>query len=155
MEIDYSSHQIVTIGPMNVMCQYYKEFMYKNEAPGLCCTRGKVKLIPLIPEPLIHWFPEMGQILNIFWLITIIDLTRRQLAPQKYSRKLYANFQDSGSNLNLSSKRFLIDNANSDYKFLQYYLMGNSAKQVDQRCVHNNSVKIKIVEQLQMFFNQL
>lgn len=41
-----------------------------------------------------------------------------------------------------------------DYKFLQIYFMGNSAREVDQRCAHNNSVKRYIVEQLQTFFHQ-
>lgn len=41
-----------------------------------------------------------------------------------------------------------------DYKFLQIYFMGNSAREVDQRCAHNNSVKRSIVEQLQTFFHQ-
>lgn len=40
-----------------------------------------------------------------------------------------------------------------DYKFLQIYFMGNSAREVDQRCAHN-SVKRSIVEQLQTFFHQ-
>ena len=33
--INYSSQQIVAIGPMNVACQYYKTFKFKNEADGL------------------------------------------------------------------------------------------------------------------------
>lgn len=40
-----------------------------------------------------------------------------------------------------------------DYKFLQIYFMGNSARYVDQRCAHNNLVKRSIVEQLQTFFH--
>ncbi|CAF4918697.1 unnamed protein product [Pieris macdunnoughi] len=41
-----------------------------------------------------------------------------------------------------------------DYKFLQIYFIGNSVREVDQRCAHNNSVKRSIVEQLQTFFHQ-
>jgi len=51
VKIDYSSQQIVAIGPMNVVCQYYKTFTFKNEAPGLCCTSGQVQLTPLVPPP--------------------------------------------------------------------------------------------------------
>jgi hypothetical protein len=52
--IDYSSQQIVAIGPMNVVCSHCKAFKFKNEAPGLCCASGQVKLAPLVPpsEPL-------------------------------------------------------------------------------------------------------
>ena len=43
--------QIVPIGPMNVVCQYCKEFKFKNGADGLCCASGQVKLTPLVPLP--------------------------------------------------------------------------------------------------------
>ncbi|CAB3232186.1 unnamed protein product [Arctia plantaginis] len=48
----------------------------------------------------------------------------------------------------------LLPMPDEDYKFLQIYFMGNSAREVDQRCAHNNSVKRSIVEQLQTFFHQ-
>ena len=51
VEIDYSSQQNVAIGPMNVVCQYCKAFKFKNEADGLCCASGQVKLTPLVPPP--------------------------------------------------------------------------------------------------------
>lgn len=40
----------------------------------------------------------------------------------------------------------------SEYKFLQIYFMGDSSRQVNQRCAHN-SMK-SILEQLQIFFHQ-
>ena len=49
VEIDYSSQQIVAIRPINVACQYCKAFKFKNEADGLCCASGQVKLTPLVP----------------------------------------------------------------------------------------------------------
>jgi hypothetical protein len=51
VEIYYSSQQIVAIGPMNVACQYSKAFKFKNEADGLCCASGQVKLMPLVLPP--------------------------------------------------------------------------------------------------------
>ena len=51
VEIDYSSQQIIAIGPMNVACQYCKAFKFKNEADGLCCASGQAKLMPLVPSP--------------------------------------------------------------------------------------------------------
>jgi hypothetical protein len=56
-EIDYSSHRIIAIGPINVVYLYCKAFMFKNEIPGSCCASGKVKLTPSVPpsEPL-HLF---------------------------------------------------------------------------------------------------
>jgi hypothetical protein len=39
---------------MNIACKYCKAFKFKNEADGLCCVSGQVKLMPLVlpPEPL-------------------------------------------------------------------------------------------------------
>lgn len=51
VEIDYSSQQIVTTGPTNVVGQYCKAFKFKIEAARLCCASGQVKLTPLIPPP--------------------------------------------------------------------------------------------------------
>jgi len=51
VEIDYSSQQIVAIGPMNVVCQDCKAFKFKNEVSGLCCERGQVQLTQLVPPP--------------------------------------------------------------------------------------------------------
>jgi len=51
VEIDYSSQQIVAIGPMNFVCQYFKAFKFKNEALGLCRASDRVKLTPLVPLP--------------------------------------------------------------------------------------------------------
>jgi hypothetical protein len=49
--MDYSSQQIVAIGPMNVVCPHCKALKFKNEAPGLCCASAQVKLTPLKPPP--------------------------------------------------------------------------------------------------------
>lgn len=48
----------------------------------------------------------------------------------------------------------LLPMPDDDHTFLQIYFMGNSAREVDQRCAHNNSVKRSIVEQLQTLFHQ-
>jgi hypothetical protein len=48
----------------------------------------------------------------------------------------------------------LLPTPDRGYKFLHIYFMGDSARQVDTRCAHNNSVKRPIVEQLQTFFHQ-
>ena len=50
----YAEDTQIKVGDMNVICVYCNAKKYKNEAPGLCCSNGKVEL-PLIedaPEPL-------------------------------------------------------------------------------------------------------
>lgn len=51
VSMDYSNYQCVVIGSMNSVCSHCKALKYKNEANGLCCANGKVKLIPLDPPP--------------------------------------------------------------------------------------------------------
>src|SRR6187551_3482502 len=51
VSIDYSNYQCVEIGSMNSVCLHCKALKFKNEANGLCCANGKVKLIPLDPPP--------------------------------------------------------------------------------------------------------
>jgi hypothetical protein len=48
---DYSEEHSVAIGSMNVVCPHCKALKYLNEAPGLCCASGKIKLTPLRPPP--------------------------------------------------------------------------------------------------------
>lgn len=52
--VDYKSHQLVQIGTMCIVCTHCNAYKFKNEAPGLCCMNGKVKLQELAvpPEPL-------------------------------------------------------------------------------------------------------
>ena len=93
VEIDYSSQQIVAIGPMNVACQYCKAFKFKNEADGLCCVSGQVKLTPLVPpaEPLHSLVSGNGPDSKFFKLIssnTIIVFQWRHLAQQKLFKKI-------------------------------------------------------------------
>ena len=53
--ITWKSITVHSNGPMNVACQYCKAFEFKNEADGLCCVSGQVKLKSLVPPPeLLH-----------------------------------------------------------------------------------------------------
>ncbi|CAG9773218.1 unnamed protein product [Ceutorhynchus assimilis] len=157
VEINYSSQQIVAIGPMNVVCQYCKAFKFKNEAPGLCCASGQVKLTPLVspPEPLHslvsgngpnskHFLTHIQQYNNCFQMTSFgaTKVIQENFMPTfKIQGQIY---HPTGS---------LLPTPDSDSKFLQIYFMGDSERQVDQRCAHNNSVR-PIGEQLQTFFHQ-
>ena len=59
MEIDYSSQQIVAIGPMNVACQYFKAFKFKNEAERIDEIEMKsiemFRLTPIELHSIITW----------------------------------------------------------------------------------------------------
>ncbi|XP_050057702.1 uncharacterized protein LOC126550363 [Aphis gossypii] len=158
VSIDYSNYQCVVIGSMNSVCSHCKALKYKNEANGLCCANGKVKLIPLDPppEPLyslvsgigtdsIHFLTNIQQYNNCFQMTSFgaTNVVRENFMPTfKIQGQIYHR---AGSLLPVSD---------SDNKFLQIYFMGNSPQEIDLRCAHNNLVKRSIVEQLQTLFHQ-
>lgn len=43
-DVEYSAHSKVQIGAMDNECQYCHALKYKNEAAGICCASGKVRL---------------------------------------------------------------------------------------------------------------
>ncbi|XP_076267988.1 uncharacterized protein LOC143201026 [Rhynchophorus ferrugineus] len=158
VSIDYSNYQCVVIGSMNLVCSHCKALKYKNEANGLCCANGKVKLIQLDPppEPLyslvsgigtdsIHFLTHIQQYNNCFQMTSFgaTNAVRENFMPTfKIQGQIYHR---AGSLLPVSD---------SDNKFLQIYFMGNSPQEIDLRCAHNNLVKRSIVEQLQTLFHQ-
>ncbi|XP_076260155.1 uncharacterized protein LOC143196377 [Rhynchophorus ferrugineus] len=143
---------------MNLVCSHCKALKYKNEANGLCCANGKVKLIQLDPppEPLyslvsgigtdsIHFLTHIQQYNNCFQMTSFgaTNAVRENFMPTfKIQGQIYHR---AGSLLPVSD---------SDNKFLQIYFMGNSPQEIDLRCAHNNLVKRSIVEQLQTLFHQ-
>ena len=48
--LNYHLHPDVVIGKMEVVCPHCSAYKWKDEAPGLCCLNGKVKLIALSPD---------------------------------------------------------------------------------------------------------
>lgn len=54
---DYSNHKFIIIGEMDHICKFCGAQKFKTEAPGLCCSNGKVILPPLKepPNPLRHY----------------------------------------------------------------------------------------------------
>ncbi|XP_076258517.1 uncharacterized protein LOC143195346 isoform X2 [Rhynchophorus ferrugineus] len=143
---------------MNLVCSHCKALKYKNDANGLCCANGKVKLIQLDPppEPLyslvsgigtdsIHFLTHIQQYNNCFQMTSFgaTNAVRENFMPTfKIQGQIYHR---AGSLLPVSD---------SDNKFLQIYFMGNSPQEIDLRCAHNNLVKRSIVEQLQTLFHQ-
>ncbi|VEN61445.1 unnamed protein product, partial [Callosobruchus maculatus] len=155
--IDYSSQQIVDIGSMNIACPHCKPFKFKNEAPGICCASGQIKLTPLIPppEPLHSLVSGNGRD-SIHFLNTIQQYNCFQMTSFGATKVVRDNFRPTFKIQGQIYHRTgsLLPMPDSEYKFLQIYFMGDSSRQVDQRCAHNNTVKRPIVEQLQIFFHQ-
>lgn len=48
--LDYESHKLIKMEAMTIDCKYCGALKWKEEAPGMCCSGGKVAL-PFIDEP--------------------------------------------------------------------------------------------------------
>lgn len=54
IETEYETDSTVALGAMNNQCRWCNALKWKEEAPGMCCSAGKVQLPPFepLPEPL-------------------------------------------------------------------------------------------------------
>uniref|UniRef100_A0A8D8QFU6 Helitron helicase-like domain-containing protein n=1 Tax=Cacopsylla melanoneura TaxID=428564 RepID=A0A8D8QFU6_9HEMI len=143
---------------MNVVCPHCKALKYENESPGLCCASGKVKLAPLVrpPEPLYSLVSGTGSDSKHF--LTHIQNYNNcfQMTSFGATKVVQENFMPTFKIQGQIYHRVgpLLPTPNGEHKFLQIYFMGNSPQEVDQRCLHNRSVKRPIVEQLQNLFHE-
>ncbi|GIY18369.1 helitron_like_N domain-containing protein [Caerostris darwini] len=46
-DINYSAHSKIAICPMDQICRYCQALKFRYEPPGMCCSLGKVVLLPL------------------------------------------------------------------------------------------------------------
>lgn len=67
---DYSTHPDIAISEMKYKCKYCNAIKFKKEAPGMCCSNGKVILTPLIdpPKPLSDYVSGDSDIARHFLL---------------------------------------------------------------------------------------
>lgn len=155
---DYNSHNNITIGNMDKVCTHCKALKYKNEAPGLCCVNGKVKL------------PELNQPLEP--LLTLVSGTTPQskhflLNIRKYNASFVMTsfaadkiitdhfmptFKVQGQIYHRAGS--LLPVPNGEHRFLQIYFLGNSDDEVDIRCAITSGTRREIIQILQNFFHQ-
>lgn len=157
-EIEYSLHPVVVVESMNKVCTHCKALKLKNEAPGICCLNGKVKL-PVLnapPEPLFslvagtttqskHFLNNIRNYNTCFQMTSFGAtnvITDNYMPTFKIQGQIY---HKAGS---------LLPFPDAEHKFLQIYFIGNSNDQVNQRCGINKATKREIVESLQNLFHE-
>lgn len=156
--VDYALHPNVDIGSMrDITCEYCQAYRYKNEANGLCCLNGKVKLPALNnpPEPLIslvsgqtaeskHFLNHIRQYNNCFQMTSFG-------ADKIISDTFMPTFKVQGQIYHLAGS--LLPAPDVDHKFLQLYFIGNFEDEVDARCRISTSIHRSIIESLQNLFH--
>lgn len=155
---DYCAHPNVQIGDMDKVCAHCKALKYKNEAPGLCCVNGKVKLpeIEPPPEPLLtlvsgvspqskHFLKNIRKY-NICFQMTSFGadniITDHFMPTFKVQGQIY---HSAGSLLPIPEEQ---------HKFLQIYFLGNSDDEVTTRCAITTGTRREIVQSLQHLFHE-
>ena len=150
----YAGHPSVSLGRMNVTCQFCGAKKWLRERPGICCLSGKISL-PKLNDP-----PELLRSL----LSGPPNVDTRHFA--KNIRKYNSAFQMTSFGANeqhlggfmptfkvqgqiYHTIGSLLPPQGQEHKFLQIYFMGDSAEECTRRCSVIDSLRRNIVERLQ------
>ena len=143
----YAEDTQIKVGDMNVICVYCNAKKYKNEAPGLCCSNGKVEL-PLIedaPEPLKSLLYSnscqskifLNNIRNYNSAFQMTSFGAHKILPiQGYN----TNFKIQGQVYHLLGPLNVQENETP--KYLQMYFMGDTEDETKRRIDHLSSGKL-------------
>ncbi|XP_063912257.1 uncharacterized protein LOC135129106 [Zophobas morio] len=125
---DYKMHRDVVIGPMTKLCLHCRALKFQKEAPGMCCSNGKISLPPLTepPEPLLTYVA--GALSTAYSEIQLM-LSDDIVWSDEYLSK-------------------------EDRQFLQIYFMDNVEKEIDRRCAFSVATDRKITAELRALFHE-
>jgi hypothetical protein len=155
----YDSHPQLCIGRMTDVCSHCQAFKWSGEAPGMCCSGGKVKLPPLRPPPeplgslMSGETPESKHFLdNIRKYNSCFQMTSFGMSKEVVDTGFMPTFRVQGQVYHRVGS--LLPPSNEEHKFLQIYFMGDDRKQVQQRCKNMPGVREDIVKKLQQMVHE-
>jgi hypothetical protein len=158
--LDYKNDPACLIQSMNLRCQHCSALKWKNEAPGMCCSGGKVQ-IPLLTDP-----PHVLQNLyngdsedsahflrcirryNSCFQMTSFGTTKEIKEPGymptfKIQGQVYHRIGSLLQSL-----------PNEQPKFLQIYFIGDDSEQARQRCQNVPQTRQNLVRIMQDILNR-
>jgi hypothetical protein len=156
---NYDSHPELDIGQMTNVCQYCDALKWSGEAPGMCCSNGKIKLPSLQPppEPLeslmsgttptSKYFLESIRKYNSCFQMTSFGATTEVCEPG-----FMPTFKVQGQVYHRVGS--LLPPSNEEPKFLQIYFMGDERQEAKQRCNNIPGTRQDIVTDLQQMLHQ-
>jgi hypothetical protein len=155
----YDNHPQLYIGRMNKICSHCGALKWPGEAPGMCCSGGKVKLTPLRPPPqpleslMSGITPESKHFLdNIRKYNSCFQMTSFGASEEVFESGFMPTFKVQGQVYHRVGS--LLPPSNEEHKFLQIYFMGDERKEVQQRCKNMPGVRVDIVKKLQQMLHQ-
>ncbi|CAF1558848.1 unnamed protein product [Rotaria magnacalcarata] len=155
----YDSHPQLSIGRMTDVCAHCEAYKWPGEAPGMCCSNGKVKLSPLKPPPepleslMSGTTSESKHFLeNIRQYNSCFQMTSFGASEKVFESGFRPTFKVQGQVYHRVGS--LLPSSDEEPKFLQIYFMGDERKQADRRCKTNPGTRGDIVMKLQQMLHQ-
>ncbi|GFR12144.1 ATP-dependent DNA helicase [Trichonephila clavata] len=152
--INYKSDASCILGSMSITCQFCSAMKFKGEAPGLCCSGGKVHL-PVLrdpPEPL-HTLLSSDSVCaklfrkNIRRYNSCFQMTSFGSSKQIIESGFMPTFKVQGQVYHKIGSLFPCPA--EEPKFLQIYFIDSNMEQAEQRCKIVQQVKQDLVLKLQ------
>lgn len=152
-------HPKVLIGKIDVICLHCDALKFRKEAPGLCCSNGKI-VLPLFnepPEPIKSLFSGTTTLSNHF--LENIRKYNSSFQMTSFGAKqivrengFMPTFKVQGQIYHLIGS--LLPVAGEDSKFLQIYFVGDNKNKIDRRCSIHQATERSIISKLQTFFHK-
>lgn len=153
-----SKHPAVSIGKMDTLCLHCHALKFKKEAPGMCCSNGKVALTALNEplEPLRSYVSGTTDsskhfLSNIRKYNSAFQMTSFG-ASKVINDGFMPTFKIQGQIYHKIGA--LLPESNDESKFLQIYFTGDREVEINQRCAISQGTKREIISSLQQFFHE-
>lgn len=176
---DYANHPNMIIGNMDKVCRFCGAKKWAGEAPGLCCSGGKVRLQPLADPPDVLKNLFLGNsahaktFLKGIWrynscfAMTSFGIKNGPSRVHDRSTSGGGGDFENNSAVRHRGKQYtfkiqgqcyhrmgsLRPQPDQEPKFLQIYFMGGTEEEVAQRCRINSGVDAAIVAELQQMLH--
>lgn len=137
---------------MNFLCPYCCAYKFEEEAPGMCCSNGKVDLDPLIapPEPLLEYISGKSTtskhfLNNVCKYNGCVNMTSFGV-QKRINDGFMPTFKIQGQ-IHHSIGSLLPMNEGEE-KFLQVYFLGNETNEVEKRLENITGLKHEIIRNI-------
>jgi hypothetical protein len=155
----YETYPEFVIGRMNEECSYCNALKWPGEAPGMCCSVGKVNLLPLNPppEPLEslmsgltsrskHFLESMRK------YNSCLQMTSFGASNEVCEPGFMPTFKIQGQVYHRLGS--LLPAPNTNHQFLQIYFMGDEQRQAEQRSSIFSGTDLAVILDLQRMLHQ-
>ena len=155
----YDGHPLLHIGHMGDLCRFCNALKWPGEAPGMCCSSGKVKLpaLELPPEPLESLMSGTTTrskhfLENIRKYNSCFQMTSFGASNDVCEPGFMPTFKVQGQVYHRVGS--LLPPSDGQHKFLQIYFMGDERLEARQRCNNIPGTRQDIVTELQQMLHQ-